>query len=67
MDWTIEDLKNWHEKIFEKVLEFGLDPYEQEFEICDHEQMMSYMAYSGMPSHYPHWCRIQYEVLGQVV
>ena len=55
MDWTIEDLKNWHEKIFEKVLEFGLDPYEQEFEICDHEQMMSYMAYSGMPSHYPHW------------
>ena len=35
--------------------EFGLDCYPQEFEICDHNQMLGYMAYSGMPSHYPHW------------
>ena len=35
--------------------EFGLDCYPQEFEICDHTQMLGYMAYSGMPSHYPHW------------
>ncbi|MDO8522994.1 MAG: SpoVR family protein [bacterium] len=55
MNWTTEDLKNWHDKIFEKAVGFGLDPYEQEFEICDHEQMISYMAYSGIPSHYPHW------------
>src|SRR5256886_5611627 len=26
-----------------------------EFDICDHGQMLGYMAYSGMPSHYPHW------------
>ena len=35
--------------------EFGLDCYPQEFELCDHTQMLGYMAYSGMPSHYPHW------------
>ena len=29
--------------------------YPQEFEICDHTGMLGYMAYSGMPSHYPHW------------
>ena len=27
----------------------------QEFELCDHEQMLGYMAYHGMPAHYPHW------------
>ena len=27
----------------------------QEFELCDHIGMLGYMAYSGMPSHYPHW------------
>jgi stage V sporulation protein R len=37
------------------VDQFGLDPYPQEFEICDHEDMLSYMVYSGMPAHYPHW------------
>src|SRR5262249_32906408 len=25
------------------------------FELCDHFQMLGYMAYSGMPAHYPHW------------
>src|SRR5262247_610044 len=39
----------------EAVERFGLDPYPQEFEMCDHEDMLSYMVYSGMPSHYPHW------------
>src|SRR6185295_13914378 len=29
--------------------------YPQEFELCDHNQMLGYMAYSGMPAHYPHW------------
>ena len=42
-------------RIREKVVEFGLDCYPQEFELCDHTGMLGYMAYSGMPSHYPHW------------
>ncbi|MBI2532972.1 MAG: SpoVR family protein [Deltaproteobacteria bacterium] len=53
--YTIEDLQEWNQRIVELVQKYGLDPYAQEFEICDYEQMLSYMVYSGMPSHYPHW------------
>src|SRR3989441_3349640 len=53
--WDIKDLEYWDEKIREKIGEIGLSCYPQEFEICDHNQMLGYMAYSGMPSHYPHW------------
>lgn len=53
--FTIKELEEWNERILVLVREFGLDPYPQEFEICDHEQMLAYMVYSGMPSHYPHW------------
>ena len=54
-DYTLGDLELWNDKILALVERFGLDPYPQEFEICDHEDMLSYMVYSGMPSHYPHW------------
>jgi stage V sporulation protein R len=53
--WDIGDLETWDTRIREKVEAFGLDCYPQEFEVCDHNQMLAYMAYSGMPSHYPHW------------
>jgi stage V sporulation protein R len=53
--WNAKDLEYWDERIREKADEFGLTCYSQEFEICDHAQMLGYMAYSGMPSHYPHW------------
>jgi len=53
--WTVDDLQRWDEKIREKVEEFGLDCYRQEFELCDHHAMLGYMAYHGMPAHYPHW------------
>jgi stage V sporulation protein R len=53
--YTIEELEDWNERILSIVKDSGLDPYPQEFEICDHEQMLGYTAYSGMPSHYPHW------------
>ncbi len=54
-DYSIADLEHWDQRIREKALELGLDTYPQEFEICDHGDMLGYMAYSGMPSHYPHW------------
>ena len=54
-DYTLQDLEFWDARIREKVEEFGLDCFAQEFEICDHEEMLGYTAYSGMPSHYPHW------------
>jgi stage V sporulation protein R len=53
--YDLKDLEAWDVRIRDKVEEFGLTCYPQEFEICDHNQMLGYMAYSGMPSHYPHW------------
>jgi stage V sporulation protein R len=53
--YSMGDLEKWDERIREKVQEFGLICYPQQFEICDHNQMLSAMAYSGAPSHYPHW------------
>ncbi|NMC62634.1 MAG: SpoVR family protein [SAR324 cluster bacterium] len=51
----INELQKWDEKILKLVNSFGLNPYPQEFEICDHNEMIGYMAYTGMPSHYSHW------------
>jgi stage V sporulation protein R len=53
--YDLKDLEAWDARIREKVREFGLSCYPQEFEICDHNQMLASMAYAGMPSHYPHW------------
>jgi stage V sporulation protein R len=54
-NWTLDELARWDDRIQEKVQEFGLDCYPQEFEVCDQTAMLGYMAYHGMPSHYPHW------------
>lgn len=51
----MKELMQWNEKIEKKVQEFGLDYYEQEFEVCSYEDMIGYETYVGMPSHYPHW------------
>lgn len=53
--WTIGDLEQWDGRIREKVEAFGLTCYDQEFDLCDHHQMLGAMAYHGMPAHYPHW------------
>jgi len=53
--YSIEELEHWDMRIQERAHEFGLDCYPQQFAICDHNQMLSAMAYSGVPSHYPHW------------
>lgn len=55
MTYSVEELQKWDETILELVHRFGLKCYQQEFEICDHYDMIGYMAYSGMPSHYSHW------------
>src|SRR6202171_4580335 len=54
-NYEIQDLVEWDNRIRVKAEEFGLTWFPQEFEMCDHNQMLGYMAYSGMPSHYPHW------------
>ncbi|MCC6220958.1 MAG: SpoVR family protein [Deltaproteobacteria bacterium] len=55
MALTIAELQEWDEKIRALVNRFCLKCYPQEFEICDHFDMIGYMAYSGMPSRYAHW------------
>src|SRR6185295_232144 len=54
-DYDLPDLEAWDARIRDQIEAFGLDCYPQEFELCDHHDMLAYMAYSGMPSHYPHW------------
>ena len=54
-NWTMGDLEYWDDRVCEVVAEIGLDCYPQEFEVCDQNSMLGYMAYHGMPSHYPHW------------
>ncbi len=55
MTITLEELQEWDDKIKVLVDRYKLNCYTQEFEICDHHEMLGYMAYSGMPSRYSHW------------
>jgi len=54
-DFSIADLEYWNERIEGVAKEYGLDYYNQEFEIINYEDMIGYESYVGMPSHYPHW------------
>ncbi len=55
MSFSIEELQKWDDTIKELVDIYKLNCYPQEFDICDHNEMLGYMAYSGMPSRYAHW------------
>lgn len=55
MGLSLEELQDWDERIQELVERYGLHCYPQEFDVCDHNEMLGYMAYSGMPSRYAHW------------
>jgi stage V sporulation protein R len=55
MSFDVHELQRWDDRIRDLVVGMGLDCHPQEFEVCDHTQMLGYMAYSGMPAHYPHW------------
>jgi len=54
-NYTVQDLSHWEEVTREKAEEYGLNCNPQDFDLCDHNQMISLMTYSGMPAHYPHW------------
>lgn len=55
MTYNITDLMAWNDRIEKLAREMGLDFYPQEFDIANYEDMIAYMGYIGMPSHYPHW------------
>jgi len=54
-EFSLQELKEWNEKIEALVEKSGLKPYPQEFELCNYEEMINYEAYLGMPARYPHW------------
>ncbi len=54
-EFSMQELRVWNEKIEALVEQSGLNPYPQEFEICNYEEMINYEAYLGMPARYPHW------------
>jgi stage V sporulation protein R len=54
-DWTQEELAEWDARICEVAKSLGLDWYPIVYEICEYYEMISSMAYHGMPSHYNHW------------
>ncbi len=54
-EFSMQELREWNEKIERLVEKSGLNPYPQEFEICDYDDMINYEAYLGMPARYPHW------------
>lgn len=53
--YTIKDLEQWYRRIEALAKDMGLSYFPIDFEICDHDQMLGYITYSGMPSHFPHW------------
>jgi stage V sporulation protein R len=54
-DWTVGDLQHWDDKICKVATDFGLDWFPVDYEIIDYQEMLSAMAYTGIPTHYRHW------------
>lgn len=55
MEYALSELQSWSDKIEEAAKKEGLDFYIQEFELISYKEMLSYEAYVGIPSRYPHW------------
>ena len=50
MSWTVDELKEWDDKIIEKAKEYGLDWYPINYEVCDYYSMIGHMSYHGLPT-----------------
>lgn len=55
MDYKLEELKEWDEKIVELAKKHNLDWYELDYEVIDYQEMIGAMVHHGMPSMYSHW------------
>ena len=53
--WTESDLLYWDEKITRVAEDLGLTWHPIDYEIIDYHEMLSAMAYTGLPTHYRHW------------
>ncbi len=52
---TLEDLRRWQDKIEGYARGYGLDFFQQVFELVDYRQLNEIAAYGGFPVRYPHW------------
>ena len=55
MEWTFEELQVWDEKNVKLAKKYNLDWFPIDYEVCDYHDMIGYMSYIGMPTHYQHW------------
>jgi stage V sporulation protein R len=55
MDYSIDQLTTWDEKIVEIAKKHGLDWYDISYELVDYHSMIGHMAYHGLPTHFDHW------------
>ena len=54
-DSIVEELKQWDSRIAKIGKKYNLDWYDIDYEIIDYHEMISAMAYTGLPTHYRHW------------
>jgi stage V sporulation protein R len=54
-DWSVKELEEWDERVCNVAVDFGLDWYPINYDICDYYEMIGHMSYHGLPSHYDHW------------
>jgi len=55
VDYKLEDLKQWDEKIVSLAKKHNLDWYDIDYEVIDYHEMIGAMVHHGMPSMYSHW------------
>ena len=55
MDYKLDDLKVWDDKIIELAQKNKLDWFDIDYEVIDYQEMIGAMVHHGMPSMYSHW------------
>ena len=55
MDYSLDTLTEWDERICDLAKGHGLDWYEIAYETLDYYSMIGAMAYHGLPTHFDHW------------
>ena len=55
MTWTLNNLKDWDNRICKIAESHNLDWFNIVYETCDYYEMIGNMSYHGLPTHYSHW------------
>lgn len=55
MDYKLEELKSWDERIIALAKKHNLNWFDLDYEVIDYQEMIGAMVHHGMPSMYSHW------------